>query len=385
MNLENVKANLAILKTYDFEDDFIGISFSNEKFTNYNEINSFFKVNQDLFENDDYFYRTELKKYKQDIALIKQSGISNFRFTLSWAKIIPDGIGEINSEAIAFYNQIFKICRENGVEPFVSLYESNLPLELQKLGGWANRESINWFESYVGICATLFKEKVTYWIIFNEPSVFTGASGFFDIYPSGKNKINIFLSVLHHTLLCQSIGYNKIKQIDEHSRVGTFYSCNYSVPMTYSEKDLKATERIDAFLNRIFIEPSLGMGYPIKTLPFLKSISKYLLAGDDELIKVDFDFIGLQNCTQEIVCHNAFIPYLNAKILDYDNLRIKKKYLFVENYQELMYNVVKKYSEYEGIKKIIIDENLSLLNQQIDTNTSPEIKNNYNIQSFYNI
>lgn len=366
----------------DFGEDFffLGMSSSRENnIKNKEDKTFFFKKNHQSCTNDDSFYKIELKKYKQDIALIKQSGILNFRFSLSWSRIVPDGMGIINHEAIAFYHSILDICKENGVEPFVTLYDSCLPTELKKIGGWSNRESLKWFENYVALCANTFKEKVTYWIIFNEPSVFTGASNFFEIYPPGKNKINLFLSALHHTLLCQSIGFMKIKEIVPNAQLGTFLSCNYIIPMTYSEKDLKATERIDTFLNRIFIEPSLGMGYPIKSLPFLKSISKYTIAGDDDLIKVDFDFIGLQNCTREIVCHNAFVPYLNAKILEYDKLRVKKKYLDHQNYQELLYEIIKKYSKYEGVKKIFINETVKSIYDQSDLNSAVAIKNIYPI------
>lgn len=384
MNLENLKNNLILLNRHNFGDNFfLGLSSSSENSINKKEEKtSFFKKNHRFSANEDPLYKSELTKYKHDIELIKQSGILNFRFSLSWSRIIPGGIGEINTEAIDFYNSILDICIENGVEPFVTLHDSFLPTALNKNGGWSNRESLIWFENYVDICVHAFKEKVTHWIVLNEPSVFTGASGLLDIYPSGKNKINIFLSVLHHTLLSQSIGFKKIKQIVNTAQVGTFFSCNYSIPMTYSEKDLIAAQRIDAFLNRIFIEPLLGLGYPIKTLPFLKSISKYSIVGDDDLIKVDFDFIGLQNCTREVVCHNPFIPYFNAKILDYDNLRVKKNHLSLENYHELMSHIIKKYSKYEGVKKIFINENIASLYHQNDTNTAIAIKSAYTIETF---
>lgn len=384
MSLENLKRNLILLNEHDFgEDFFLGMSSSIENSINQKKNKAFsLTKNHHYTINDGSFYKTELLKYKQDIELIKQSGIHNFRFALSWSRIIPEGIGKTNSEAIAFYNDILDICIENGVEPFVSLYDSCLPIELVKNGGWSNRESLNWFENYVAICVNTFKEKVNYWIIFNEPSVFTGASGFFEIYPPGKNKINLFLSVLHHTLLCQSIGLKKIKQIASKAQVGTFFSCNYSIPMTYSEKDLKAADRIDALLNRIFIEPSLGLGYPIKTLPFLKNISKFHIAGDDFLIQVDFDFIGLQNCTREIVSHNAFIPYLNAKILEYDKLRVKKNHLELKIDDELLFLIIKKYSDYKGVKKIFINENLASLYDQNNINSALAIKSSYTIQTF---
>jgi len=384
MSLEDLKKNLLLLNTNDFGEDFFwGMSSSSEHGINEKENAPFFlNANPQLSKIDGCFYTAELEKYKQDIELIKQSGILNFRFSLSWSRILPDGTGKINKEAIEFYNDILDICIENGVEPFVSLYDSCMPIELKNNGGWSNREILELFENYVSICVTAFKGKVVYWIVFNEPSVFTGANNFLDIYPPGRNNVNNFLSAVHHTLLCQSIGFKKIKQIVSDAQVGSFFSCNYIIPMTYTDKDIKAVERIDALLNRIFIEPSLGLGYPIKTLPFLKNISKYIFPGDVDLIKVDFDFIGLQNCTREIVCHNLFIPYLNAKILQYDKLRVKKNHLGMEIYHELICLIIKKYSEYEGVKKIFINENLTSIYGQNDLNSNLTIKNTYTIQSF---
>jgi beta-glucosidase len=384
MSSEDIKNNLVFLHTQGFGNDFfLGMSSSNV-----NSINKktdsplFFKKNHPFSVADDPYYETELAKYKQDIEFIKQSGILNFRFSLSWSRILPDGIDKINKEAVDFYNDILDLCIENGVEPFVSLYDSFLPASLEKKGGWSNRKILDWFEDYVTICVQVFKGKVNHWIVFNDPSVFTGASNFLAIYPSGKNSVNSFLSALHHTLLCQSIGFKRIKQIENKAQVGTFFSCNYVVPMTFTEKDLKAVERIDALLNRIFIEPALGLGYPIETLPFLKSISKYRITGDDDLIKVDFDFIGLQNCTREIVCHNLFIPYLNAKILQYDKLRVKKNHLSPEFYHELIYLIIKKYSKYEGVKKIFVNEFLTSHFDSNDLNANLDAKKINPIQSY---
>ena len=372
MSSQDLQKNLLFLKTQDLGNDFFwGMSASNIHCSNKAIDAPFFLKNNDQFSSlEDSFHKTELVKYKQDIELIKKIGITNFRFSLSWSRILPDGIEKINKEAIAFYNEILDICIENEIQPFVSLHDSYLPVELTKNGGWTNREILNWFENYVSICVQAFKGKVNHWVVFNEPSVFTGASNFLAMYPSGKNSVNSFLSAVHHSLLCQSIGLKKIKQLENSAQVGTFFSCNYSIPLTYSEKDVKAAERIDALLNRLFIEPALGLGYPIETLPFLKSISKYKITGDDELIKVDFDFIGLQNCTREIVSHNLFVPYLNAKILEYDKLRVKINHLSPEIYHELIYLIIKKYSKYEGVKKIFVNEIITLHPDQNDLNSS---------------
>ena len=379
MSLEGLTDNIAALNSDNFGTDFLfGVSSFNYNAKNNSDSDTTLKA----CSINAAVYNSDLLRYRQDIELLKQSGIQNFRFSLSWSRILPEGTGECNKDAIAFYNTVLDICITNNIVPFVSIFDSHLPQLLEQKGGWSNREILEWFENYVSICVNAFATKVDHWIVFNEPSLFTKATQFLAINSGGKNNVNIFLSALHHALLCQSLGFKKIKQINKESQVGTFFCCNYVIPLTFSEKDLKAVERTDAILNRIFIEPSLGLGYPMKTLPFLKSISKYYLLGDDDLIKVDFDFIGLQNCTREIVKHNLFIPYLNAQIVEYDKLRVKKNHLSSEIYRELIYLIIRKYSNYERVKKIYINESLTSYNTQNEEQLDHSVKKENNIQIF---
>lgn len=383
MNLDYLIKNSLLLNTYDFGDNFLwGMSSSDYPITKKIDDSIFLNSKHQFSTNDVSFYKTELEKYKQDIDLIKHLGISNFKFSLSWSRLLPDGIGKINNEAINFYHDILDICKENEVEPFVTLYDSILPIALENKGGWSNREILDWFENYITICVNAFKGKINYWIVLSEPSVFTGAGHFLGIYSTGKRGSANFLSALHHALLCQAIGFKTIKKIAVDLQVGTFFSCHYIVSNTYSDKDLKAVERVDALLNRTFIEPSLGLGYPIKIVPFLKNISKYSVVGDDNLIKVDFDFIGLQNCTREIISHDAFIPYLNAKIIKYNKIRIKENHLSYTIYQELIYLIIKKYSKYEGVKKIFLVENMTFPFEEVDIHTTITTQKANNIKSF---
>lgn len=382
MILDSIHKDSLLLNTYNFDCNFLWGMSSRDYFLNIKKEHAVFLNPKHQFEKTDvFFYKSELEKYILDIDLLKKSGISNFRFSLSWDKILPDGIGEINLEAINFYNQILSICYENDIEPFVTLFDSYLPEALENKGGWSNREMLDWFENYVTVCVNEFKSKVKYWIVLNEISVFTGASLFLGKFSLGKNGANAFLAAMHHALLCQSIGFNTIKKYSKNTQIGTFLSCYHIISNTYTEKDLKAAERMDALLNRAFIEPSLGMGYPIDKLPFFKKLTKYIIKGDEDLIKVDFDFIGLQNCRREIVTHDTFVPFLNAKILQED--KIKNKKLNFDIFDELIYHIIKKYSDYEGVKKIIIVENLVENFDYLDLeSTIRNAKTNY-IESFF--
>ena len=260
-----------------------------------------------ILNNDTHFEAADFyTNYKTDIALLKQMGIPNYRFSVSWPRILPNGTGEVNQAGLDFYHKVIDCCIENGIEPFITLYHWDLPQALEDKGGWTNREILQWFEEYVRVCAHVFKDKVRYWMVLNEPMVFTGGGYFLGIHAPGKKGFKHFIPAMHHAVLCQAVGFNTIKEIVPQAQVGTTFSCSYITPFSTSHKDLKAANRVDALLNRLFIEPSLGLGYPVATLPFLKKIQKYQLPGDDALMKVSFDFIGIQNYTREVVAHAIF-------------------------------------------------------------------------------
>ena len=309
--------------------------------------------------NDDTHYKASdfYINYKQDIDLIKQLGIPNFRFSLSWPRIIPDGTGEINQAGLDFYHKIIDYCLVSGITPFVTLYHWDLPQELQEKGGWSNRDILDWFRDYVTVCVAAFKNKVTYWMVLNEPMVFTGAGYFLGMHAPGKKGFNNFIPAMHHAVLCQAIGYNTIKDICPKAIVGSTFSCSYITPNSFSQKDSIAAKRVDALLNRLFIEPSLGLGYPTDDLPFLKKVKHYIAEGDTELMKVTFDFIGIQNYTREVVAHTIFTPHLNAKIILADKRKVFYTSMDWEVYPEAIFQMISKFQEYEGVKKIMVTEN----------------------------
>ncbi|MFN3969365.1 GH1 family beta-glucosidase [Flavobacterium sp.] len=322
------------------------------------------------------------ENYKEDIALIKKLNIPSFRFSISWPRILPKGTGSINQSGIDFYHKVIDACLEQGIEPFITLYHWDLPKALEEKGGWTNREILSWFEEYITVCVNEYKQKVKYWMVLNEPSVFTGAGYFLGVHAPGRKGLNNFLPAMHHALLCQAIGYKKIKAIDPVAQVGTTFSCTYITPLRYTVKDLNAAHRIDTLLNRAFIEPSLGLGYPTDTLPFLKGMNKYILKGDDELIKTKFDFIGLQNYTREVVEHNSYVPYLNAKIIPAEKRKVNLTAMKWEVYPKSISTMIKKFSQYNGVKKIIITESGASFFDELHGNEINDVERIQYIQSY---
>ena len=283
--------------------------------------------------------------------------ISDFRFSLSWSRIIPDGMGKVSEKGVAFYNDVIDFCLENSITPWVTLYHWDLPQVLEDKGGWTNREIINWFENFAEVCALKFGDRVKHWMVLNEPMVFTGAGYFLGVHAPGKKGLRNFLPAVHHAVLCQAIGGRVLRNLVVDAIIGTTFSCSYITPIDRKRKNIEAAKKADALLNRLFIEPSLGMGYPYESAPVLKKINAYMKPQDIKDSVFEFDFIGIQNYTREVVKHSYFVPYLSAKIIDARQRNVNTTLMNWEVYPKSIYKMIKKFNTYKGVKKIIITEN----------------------------
>jgi beta-glucosidase len=187
--------------------------------------------------------------------------------------------------------------------------------------------------------------------------VFTGAGYFLGIHAPGKRWMKNFIPALHHATLCQAEGARVIKNLQPGASVGTTFSASYIEPFRTTEKDIQAAKRVDALMNRLFLEPSLGLGYPLTDLPFLKRIDKYWKAGDENLLPFNFDFIGLQVYTREMVSHTWLMPFIQADLVKANKRKVPVTLMNWEVYPESIYHMLKQYAQYQGIKKILVTEN----------------------------
>lgn len=295
--------------------------------------------------------------YSDDLKIMQSLGIKNFRFSIAWSRILPNGHGIVNLKGIDFYNRLINHCLELGITPWITLYHWDLPLELEKKGGWTNRDVVGWFAEYVSVCVKNFGDRVKNWMVLNEPLVFTGAGYFLGIHAPGKKGLSNFLAAMHHVTLCQAEGARVVRNLLPDANIGTTFSSSHVDPYTNSEKDVEAARKVDVLLNRLFIEPALGMSYPFKKIPLINRIEKYMKADDEKLLAFDFDFIGIQNYTREVVKHSMFTPFFKASIVKAEKRNVPLTAMNWEIYPEGIYHVLKLYNEYPGIKKIYITEN----------------------------
>ncbi|WP_460940311.1 GH1 family beta-glucosidase [Spirosoma humi] len=300
-------------------------------------------------------------RYASDLKLHKELGFDAFRFSLSWSRILPEGTGprhggRINPLGITFYNQLIDNCLALGITPWITLYHWDLPQALENKGGWPNRQIVDWFGDFVDVATKAFGHKVKHWIILNEPLASSILGYFTGQHAPGRRSFRNLLPAIHHTALAQAEGGRIVRQNVSDAQVGTTFSCSPIDPFT--PRDQPAATRVDALLNRLYIEPSLGLGYPVNELPFLGGIAKKVAKpGDFDRLAFDFDFIGLQHYFRAVVEQSYFMPYLWAK--DVSPLRRNVQTITEmgwEVYPESMYRIIKQFSQYKGVKKIYITE-----------------------------
>lgn len=308
--------------------------------------------------------------YAGDIGLVKSMGIPNIRLSTAWSRVLPQGIGQSNPAGLDYYDRVIDTCLENGVKPWLTLYHWDLPQALEDKGGWLNRDVVQWFAEYSDLVTRRYGDRVKEWMVLNEPMAFVGLGYMLGIHAPGKIGPFKFLKATHHACMAQSEGGRIIRANVPGAIIGTTYSASHVMPISDKEKHIKAARKVDALWNRLFLEPGLGLGYPEKDFPLLKHMHKHIQPGDMEKLPFDYDFIGLQNYTREVV-KKACIPFLGAKMVKPGKRGIPEDHITEmgwEVYPEGIYHLLKKYAAYGKIKKIIVTENGAAFPDHLENN-----------------
>lgn len=299
----------------------------------------------------DFYHR-----YAHDLALMRSLNITNHRFSISWSRILPNGTGAVNPLGLDFYDRLVDFSLELGIVPWVTLYHWDLPLALEKRGGWTNRDVREWFADYVTACLKRLGDRVRHWMVLNEPAVFCAAGYFFGIHAPGRRGLDNFLAATHHAALTQAHGARIIRSLQNDSIIGTTFSCSHLEPFSLKEKDLIALSKADVLLNRLYVEPLLGMGYPTAEIKALGRIERYMRPEDESNLKFDMDFIGVQNYTREFIRHSFFVPYMQAEIVSAQKRGVETTDMNWEVYPPSIYHMLKKFAAYPNIPTLVVTE-----------------------------
>lgn len=254
----------------------------------------------------DFYHR-----YAGDVQLTAALGFNAKRFSISWPRVLPSGTGAVSTAGLDFYSRVVDACLEHGLEPWVTLYHWDLPQALHERGGWPNRDIVGWFSEYTGVVADRLGDRVKRWMIFNEPLSFCAGGYLIGVHAPGIISRQRFLAAVHHVNLCQAAAARVLRDRVPNAVVGTTHVCVPVKAMGGSQRQERARRSLDALLNRLYVEPNLGLGYPTADCAFVRPIDRFLRPGDDEAIRVDFDFVGAQYYTR-VLAQPLPLPVIDA-------------------------------------------------------------------------
>lgn len=183
-------------------------------------------------------------RFREDVQMMVKMGIRNYRFSVAWPRIIPDGTGKVNEKGIAFYNELIDELLANGIRPFMTLFHWDYPAALQTRGGWANPDSVRWFTEYVTVCAKAFGDRVKDFLTLNEPPCFIGLG-----YCTGGHAPGFVLPdfatipMSHHVMKAHGEAVKVLRTLVPDCRVGYAPNANVPIPVSNDPADIEAARR----------------------------------------------------------------------------------------------------------------------------------------------
>ena len=249
-------------------------------------------------------------RYQEDVQWMKKMGLKAYRFSVSWARILPDGEGEINEAGLAFYENLVDELLANGIEPLVTLYHWDLPLALQqKYQGWEGRATIAAFKKYCEALFTRLGSKVKYWITMNEQNVFIPLGYRWAAHPPKVTDLKRMYQANHHVNLANAEAIKSFRELVPTGKIGPSFGYGPTYPLSAKPQDVLAAENADDFNNRFWLDVYCKGKYPKFMLKQLKNLglAPEILPEDDKLLaSVAPDFLGVNYYHGGTVKENSY-------------------------------------------------------------------------------
>ena len=191
--------------------------------------------------------------YEEDIALMKELGMKIYRFSIAWARIIPDGDGEVNPKGVAFYDKVIDLLIENGIQPFVTLYHFDLPYALvKKYNGWEDRRCVYAFEKYARVCFEHYGDRVKYWQVTNEQNLMIRVDERMNINePDAWKADKMRAQMDYHMFLAHALATKACHELVEDGRIGPAVSSTCTYPLTNKPEDVWAA-RMNDYMKTVY-------------------------------------------------------------------------------------------------------------------------------------
>jgi beta-glucosidase len=230
-------------------------------------------------------------RWEGDLAHLAEAGIHDYRFSIAWPRIVPDGTGAVEPRGLAFYDRLVDGLLERGIRPVPTLYHWDLPQALEDRGGWMVRDTAEALADYVAVVVDRLGDRVRDWITLNEMSVQTLYGYALADHAPGRGLGFGALPAAHHQLLAHGLAVQRLREAGA-ERIGVAQQHFPVEPASDAEQDLVAAGTFHAITNRLFSQPILAGSYPDELRPLIP-IDDVQLAADLELISAPLDFYGV--------------------------------------------------------------------------------------------
>ncbi|HOJ98903.1 MAG TPA: GH1 family beta-glucosidase [Termitinemataceae bacterium] len=295
-------------------------------------------------------------RYQEDIELMRFLGIHNYRMSLSWSRIFPEGRGRVEQRGLDFYNRLVDSLLSADIKPWITLYHWDLPQALQDQGGWTNRDTVAAFAEYVDQVTRSLGDRVKHWMTFNEPWVASICGNLLGVHAPGSKDIQTTLAVAHGMLLGHGMGSRIVKTNVRDSMVGIVNNLAWIEPATNTETDRAAAHRWDGAYNRWFMDSIYKGSYPEDMLTWFGRLVPEIRQDDMKLISTPTDFLGLNYYTRRLVHYDPENPFIQAN-QTYRSHTPRAEFEEFEDWPEGLYHTLCRIRDEYGNPPVYITEN----------------------------
>lgn len=240
-------------------------------------------------------------RWPDDLDLLKRANLDGYRFSTSWARVMPDG-RTVNPEGMAFYDRLVDGMLERGLKPFQTLYHWEMPSALADQGGWTNRDTCHRFADFAGVMTEKLGDRVAAIATINEPWCVAWLSHFWGIHAPGLRDIRATARAMHHILLAHGLAVERMRGMGQ-GNLGIVLNFDHANAASDDPRDIAAADRWDGIFNRWFIEAITKGSYPEAVLEGLGPHMPDGWQDDMGTIGQRLDWLGVNYYTRHIQKH----------------------------------------------------------------------------------
>ncbi len=233
-------------------------------------------------------------RFAEDVALFKELGLTAYRFSIAWTRIVPDGDGEVNQAGIDFYHRLIDALRAAGIEPIVTMYHFDLPAALDAKDGWVNRDTVDAFARFAEVLFREYGDKVTYWLSINEQNMMILYGEAIGTVKPGMPKSAVY-QANHHMMLAQARANILCHDLVPGGQIGPAPNIALCYPATCHPEDVLAADDFNSIRNWLYLDMAVHGRYNSVAWAYLEETgaAPTVLDGDSEILAAaEPDFIA---------------------------------------------------------------------------------------------